>query len=113
MRADRNDLRMEADRQNYRLQLRNQPFERIAQDAIGEVDAATLYQERDPGALAKCRAMLQTQCDGVAKPELDPGLYRNGGHPAMLKYITMSVSCVRMCMMTSRVRLYRCAGQLC
>ena len=88
LRADATDLRMEADRQNYRLQLRNQPFECVAHDTINEVDAATMFQKRDPDALAKCRAMLQTQCDGVAKPQLDPGLYRNGWHPAMLSYIS-------------------------
>ena len=87
VKADDNDLRMEADRQNYRLQLRNQPFQHVPNDTISEVDVLSVFQTRDPDALAKCRAMLQTQCDGVAKPELDPGLFRNGWHPDMLNYM--------------------------
>ena len=48
VRADTGDLRTEADRQNYKLQCRNQPFKPLPQAAIHEVDFLPLFESANP-----------------------------------------------------------------
>ena len=85
VRADRGDLEREADRLNYRLQLKNHPFGTLdEQAAAGEIDTATYYAEHESATLDECRGLLNRQCDSADQPMLDPGLFKRALHPEML-----------------------------
>ena len=89
VRADRGDLEREADRLNYRLQLKNHPFEALDEEtAAGEIDTATYYAKHERATLEECRGLLKRQCDsaegGADQPMLDPGLFKRALHPEML-----------------------------
>jgi hypothetical protein len=85
VRADDNDLRTEADRQNYKLQLKNHPFEQLrSETAVHEVDFLSGFAAANPAAVERSMARVRETCDDVpGNPELDPGLFRRGWQPYM------------------------------
>ena len=82
VRADNTDLRTEADRQNYKLQLKNHPFEPLRETAVHEVDFLTGFAASNPKAVQSAHQRVRETCDDVeSNPELDPGLFRRGWQP--------------------------------
>eukprot|EP00937_MAST-01D_sp_MAST-1D-sp2_P007502 g7502.t1 len=83
VRADANDLRTEADRQNYRLQTKNNPFAPVPEGAVTEVEFLSSFQKENPEAARECKKQVQRTCDDSLDPLLDPGLFRRGWQPVL------------------------------
>ena len=79
VRADENDLRTEAARSGYRLQLYNQPFSKPALSAVGGLGKKELHA---------CREVLRDRVDaGAEQPQLDAGMFRDGWHEKLLRWL--------------------------
>jgi hypothetical protein len=84
IRADENDLKIEADRNGYKLQLNNKPFayetEEAAARSCSHFRAPGYIQElreSDPDSYEKARARLRRTCDDRGEG-IDPSLNRKG-----------------------------------
>ena len=79
VRADEEDLRTEAERVSYRLQLYNQPFSKTAQ-------AGTTVSAKQASA---CRQLLRDRvgCGDKTEPLLDPAFFRDMWHRKLLRFL--------------------------
>jgi hypothetical protein len=79
VRADEEDLRTEAERVGYRLQLYNQPFSKTAQ-------AGTTVSAKQASA---CRQLLRDRvgCGDKTEPLLDPAFFRDMWHRKLLRFL--------------------------
>jgi anoctamin-10 len=92
--ADAQDLRVEADRSNYKLQIHNRPFT----DGPSHVNAPRFnvtFQKTNPEAWTTCKKTVHDRCEDTPDPSVDPGLFtevswqpllrrglQKAGHPA-------------------------------
>jgi hypothetical protein len=93
VKADINDLRIEAARSQYLLQTHNHPF--LKSEQYGEyVSHSTApgfnqyFKEKNPQDYAKSIDLCRDRCDtDHPHPAPDPGLYRSGWQPGLTKYL--------------------------
>eukprot|EP00936_MAST-01D_sp_MAST-1D-sp1_P000418 g418.t1 len=92
VRADEGDLRTEAARIGYKMQLYNQPFKHVIEEPQGPLSS---HHEPQTGALpgpviSACRQMLRQNCGpNVAnvEPMIDPAMLRDGRQPRLMKHL--------------------------
>jgi anoctamin-10 len=100
IKADPQDLRVQADRSNYRVQIHNKPFTAPDGDyskSLSHKNAPTfneMYERENPDAYHASQRILSERCDDSSDPSVDPGLFthrswqpqlrkgiRSAGHP--------------------------------
>jgi hypothetical protein len=96
VKADNEDLRVEAERTQYKVQTHNQPFLPETQNggfvASSHRDAPKFnskFRQLHPKSFALAKKMVQERCDHTREaPFVDPGLFRMNKQPEILRAIT-------------------------
>lgn len=88
--ADSEDLRVEADRCDYRVQLHNFPFAMDSKD--GKIHAShqsaptfnRAFKKKFPDDYAKALQLIRDHCDESENPSIDPGLWTMNWQPKIM-----------------------------
>jgi hypothetical protein len=87
IKADSMDLRVEADRTDYQLQVHNRPFTQPRDfEALQRYTFNAVHKAAFPGAYAESVRLLRDRCgpsDVNVEPELDPALFYHNWHPKL------------------------------
>jgi hypothetical protein len=88
IKADAQDLRTEADRANYKVQIHNKPFSEGSSHCKSPSARVTFneqFQKENPEAFQKCKATVRDRCEDSSDPSVDPGLFTETNWQPMLR----------------------------
>jgi anoctamin-10 len=91
IKADPHDLRVQADRSNYRVQIHNKPFsapEGDYKNSLSHQSAPTyneMFGRENPDAYFASQRIMGERCDDSSDPSVDPGLFTHKSWQPMLR----------------------------